>query len=199
MMKKQIKHKIPTNRDMLEFEFNMQNDKRIAFAKQFSYHLKDVPLENFDPNLKPTGFVNVHLPNFTSIRVPFHPLMDLVQFRNHLQNTLNSTINENLPSTSPSYLNCNDFYLVTSKGIIDESSTLDVSFVKKGTNILMISKGISTADILKQRDFWLRQREKRISSPSTPRTEKTPEQLAKIRRTLSKRSRFGSKYSFKWI
>lgn len=194
-----MKHKIPTSHDMLELEFNMQNDKRIAFAKQFAYHLKDVPLENYDPILQPNGFVKVHLPNITSIRVPFHPLMDIKQFKVHLQATLDSTINENISPDSPSYYNCDKFYLVTSKGIIDENSTLDVSLVKKGTNILMISKGISTSEILKQRDYWLKKREERISSPSTPRIEKTPEQLAKIRRTLSKRSRFGSKYSFKWI
>ena len=199
-MKKTISHKLPIrSKSSLEIEFEMKNDKRVAFARQFSYHLKDVPLENFDNNLDPIGFVNVHLPNITSIRVPFHPLMDMEQFQKHLQATLNSTINENLPSTSPSYYNCTDFHLVTAKGIIDENSTLDASFVKKGTNILMISKGISTADILKQRDYWLRKREKRLSSPTTPRIEKTPDQLAKIRRTLSKRSRFGSKYSFKWI
>lgn len=192
-----MKNKSTSNNSM-GIEAEMDKIPNISFAHQFVYHLKDVPIENYDYRLVPNGFVNVHLPNITSIRVPFHPLMDMEQFRNHLQKVLDSTINESSLSSS-NYYDCNNFHLVTSKGIIDEDSTLDASSIKEGTIILMISKGISTAEIIKQRNYWLKKREKRLSSPNTPRKERTPEQLIKIRKTLSKRSRFGSKYSFKWI
>ncbi|OHS94913.1 hypothetical protein TRFO_38932 [Tritrichomonas foetus] len=173
------------------------------FEQTFTYHLKDVPLENFNDELEPTGNVIIHLPDISSVLVPINPKMTVAKFKEKVSQKI-------------------DFYdkekhiLVTSNGMIKDGFTLEEIDIKENTDILIIKKGVSTEEDERKRNYYVSRRLKRCGisgseaasefgssraykSPRTERTEKTPDQLIKIRRTLSQRSRFGSKYSFKII
>jgi hypothetical protein len=148
-------------------------DSFLPFAQQFRYRLKDAPIVSFESNFRPTGFVTIHLPNYTSIQFPFDPLELVEDFRGRLQAILD--------------FDATHFHLVTKRGILLSNASVAERHIKPGMQLVLVGEEPNRIKTRATRDFWVRSREMRGRSPRSEHVDKTSEELQSIRRHLKER------------
>lgn len=149
----------------------LTDDSSIPFAQQFRYHLKDVPIVSFeDQGYPPEGSIKVRFPDISSVSVEINRRETIEEVRERIEKQTGR--------------NLKNYYLVSDHGIIKDGASLDEYNVIPGSNLLVIPIGIRHSN-RKTRDFWIKSRESRCESAREKHVEKTPRELAEIRRCLS--------------
>jgi hypothetical protein len=118
----------------------------IPFAKQFNYHLQDLPImrQNLAPRID--GELVVHLPSYRSVRVDYNRHDPVEVFRERIQTSLPD-------------IRVADYYVVSSNGIIRDGQSLDDFGLTHESHLLLIKRGVGKRVKLANRRFWLKSHE----------------------------------------
>lgn len=127
------------------------------FNNQFHYHLRDLKVFGTPRNYHCSGKLTIRLPDITSFQVEFDRNDTVAEFRSQLSSQVDFDIYK--------------YYLISSRGSMNDVLTLGDYQLKNKDNILLVAKGIKDSEHKKRQKYWLNQREKKLRS-NTPRSER---------------------------
>jgi len=129
---------------------NSASDSQVQshiFRDQLIFQLRDVPIMKINDELNPEGQLIVHIPS-GPLQVGFNKRETVDHIRNRV--------------LSLSGFDTTPYYVVSDHGILNEDSTLDSHYIRNGSHILLVKKGIKDEFKLLNRKIWLKSRQRRL-------------------------------------
>ena len=159
------------------FKLNIGKDYH-SISDQLIYQLKDIPIIEIPEVFIPEGNLNIHIPNQNPIIIDYNKKETSLKIKQRIYEKTG--------------INFSNFYLVSDNGIIPDESTLETYFIRNNSHLLLLKKGLKNEMKFTERNFILKNREKRIKqSFSTLNIQNI------YIKTKNKNSNIGTLYSIK--